>query len=81
LGYRSLTPKFEVKMIGKPSGEKLHAGLDEGGTGRRFMGNPKRARSWKQRIQPRVGLKAVEPVLYSTLGRPLGLRGVSRHNC
>ena len=31
LGYRSLTPKFEVKMIGKPSGGKLHAGLDEGG--------------------------------------------------
>jgi len=30
LGYRSLTPKFEVKMIGKPSGEKLHAGFDEG---------------------------------------------------
>ena len=30
------------------------------------MGNPKRARSWKRRIQPRVGLKAVEPVLYST---------------
>ncbi|MCH7911750.1 MAG: hypothetical protein IH856_01750 [Deltaproteobacteria bacterium] len=31
LRYRSLTPKFEVKMIGKPSGGKLHAGLDEGG--------------------------------------------------
>ena len=34
------------------------------------MGNPKRARSWKRRIQPRVGLKAVEPVLYSTLFDP-----------
>ncbi|MBI3359046.1 MAG: hypothetical protein HY037_05670 [Nitrospirae bacterium] len=36
------------------------------------MDNPKRARSWKRRIQPRVGLKAVEPVPYST--RSLGCR-------
>ena len=57
----------EVKMIGKPSAGKLHAGFDEGGTGRLFMGDSKRARSWKRWIQPRVGLKAVEPVLYSTL--------------
>jgi len=62
---------LEVKMIGKPSGGKLHAGVDRGGTGRLFMGNPKRARSWKQRVQPRVGLKAVEPVLFSTVHRKL----------
>ena len=31
------------------------------------MGNPKRARSWKRRIQPRVDLRAVEPVPYSTM--------------
>src|SRR3990172_9556552 len=31
------------------------------------MDNPKRARSWKRRIQPRVNLRIVEPVLYSTL--------------
>lgn len=30
------------------------------------MENPKRARSWKQRIQPRVTLRKAEPVLYST---------------
>ncbi len=30
------------------------------------MDNPKRARSWKRRIQPRVDLRVVEPVLYST---------------
>jgi len=30
LRYRSLTPKIEVKMIGKPSAGKLHAGFDEG---------------------------------------------------
>jgi len=30
------------------------------------MENPKRARSWKQRLQPRVNLKNDEPVLYST---------------
>jgi len=30
------------------------------------MDNPKRARSWKRRIQPRVNLRIVEPVLYST---------------
>ena len=30
------------------------------------MDDPKRARSWKRRIQPRVGLKEAEPVLYST---------------
>jgi len=29
------------------------------------MDNPKRARSWKRRIQPRVNLRIVEPVLYS----------------
>ncbi len=56
-------------MIGKPSAGKLHAGFDEGGAGRLFMDNPKRARSWKRRIQPRVGLKMVEPALYSTLIR------------
>ena len=30
------------------------------------MDNPKRARGWKQRIQPRVDLKVVAPVPYST---------------
>jgi len=70
LGYRSLTPKIEVKMIGKPSGRKLHAGFDEGGW-TDVYGYPKRAPSWKRRIQPRVGLKAVEPVLYSTVHRKL----------
>jgi len=30
------------------------------------MDNPNRARSWKRRIQPRVNLRIVEPVLYST---------------
>jgi len=34
------------------------------------MDNPKRARSWKRRIQPRVNLRIVEPVLYST---PMGI--------
>src|SRR3972149_9742183 len=33
------------------------------------MDHPKRARSWKRRTQPRVGLKTVEPVLYSTRQR------------
>ena len=45
---------LEVKMIGKPSGGKLRAGFDEGGLDGCFMGNPKRARSWKRRIQPPV---------------------------
>ncbi len=40
--------------------------FEEGANERLFMSNPKRARSWKRRIQPRVGLRAVEPVLYST---------------
>lgn len=31
------------------------------------MDDPKRARSWKQRIQPRIDLTADAPVLYSTL--------------
>ena len=31
------------------------------------MDTPTRARSWKRRTQPRVGLQAAEPVLYSTL--------------
>ncbi len=57
---------------------QLHAGFGEGG-GRLFMGNPKRARSWERRVQPRVGLGAVEPVLYSTLGFAfiLGIGAVS----
>ena len=33
------------------------------------MDNPKRARSWKRRTQPRVDLKIVEPILYSTFFR------------
>jgi hypothetical protein len=37
------------------------------------MENPKRARSWKQRIQPRVTLRKAEPVLYST--RSFGAAG------
>ncbi len=36
------------------------------GAGLLSKDNPKRARSWKRRIQPRVGLKQAEPVLYST---------------
>ncbi len=31
------------------------------------MDDPTRARSWKRQTRPRVGLKAVEPVLYSTV--------------
>ena len=30
------------------------------------MENPKRARGWKRRLRPRVGLKNDEHVLYST---------------
>jgi hypothetical protein len=33
------------------------------------MDNPKRARGWKRRIQPRVDLKMVAPVPYSTRNR------------
>ena len=32
------------------------------------MENPKRARSWKRRLRPRVNLKNDVPVLYSTAG-------------
>ncbi len=53
-------------MIGKPYALVGHVRFDEGGTGRLSMDNPKRARSWKRRIQPRVNLRIVEPVLYST---------------
>ncbi len=31
------------------------------------MDNLKRAQNWKRQILPRVGLRIVEPVLYSTL--------------
>ena len=57
---------LEVKMIGKPYVGELHVRFDEGGTGTLAMEDPKRARSWKQRIQPRCGLKQAEPVIYST---------------
>ena len=30
------------------------------------MADPKRARSWKRRTQPRIDLTNAEPVLYST---------------
>jgi hypothetical protein len=33
------------------------------------MENPKRARSWKRRLRPRVNLKNDVPVLYSTAAR------------
>ncbi len=33
------------------------------------MENPKRARSWKRRLRPRVNLKNDVPVLYSTFPR------------
>jgi hypothetical protein len=32
-----------------------------------FTDDPKRAQSWKRRIQPRISLRNDEPVLYSTL--------------
>jgi hypothetical protein len=35
------------------------------------MENPKRARSWKRRLRPRVNLKNDVPVLYSTRCCPL----------
>jgi hypothetical protein len=31
-----------------------------------FTDDPKRAQSWKRRIQPRISLRNDEPVLYST---------------
>ncbi len=34
-----------------------------------WRNTPKRARSWKRRIQPRCGLKQAKPVLYSTQER------------
>ena len=34
------------------------------------MENPKRARSWKRRLRPRVNLKNDVPVLYSTQCHP-----------
>ncbi len=66
---------LEVKMIGKPSGGKLHAGFDEGGLdgclwatlNGHEAGNGGYSRlSAVPGTGRRVGLKAVEPVLYST---------------
>ena len=53
-------------MIGKPYAGKLQVRFDEGGQERLVTEVPKRARSWKRRIQPRCGLKQAKPVLYST---------------
>jgi len=46
------------------------------------MADPKRARSWKRRIQPRIYLTNAEPVLYSTFALCLnaGDRIFSRRN-
>jgi hypothetical protein len=44
---------FEIKMIGKPMRENCTYGLMRG-TGLRSTDEPKRARSWKRPIQPRV---------------------------
>jgi Group II intron, maturase-specific domain len=60
---------FEMKMIGKQYAGELHVRFDEGEQ-LRSTAEPKRARSWKQRIQPRCGLKNDAPVLYSTSCRP-----------
>ena len=55
----------EMKMIGKPYAGELQVRFDEGEQA--FVhGISKRARSWKQRIQPRIALTNVSPVLYST---------------
>jgi hypothetical protein len=37
------------------------------------MENPKRARSWKRRLRPRVNLKNDVPVLYSTVSRSIAI--------
>ncbi len=58
--------KAGTGYLGLPPIKGIKSGL-MGVTGRLFMGNPKRARSWKRRIQPRVGLRMVEFVLYFTL--------------
>ena len=50
------------------------------GTGLRSMDEPKRARSWKRWIQPRIGLKNDAPVLYCTDPPSLNLPGPAPHN-
>ncbi len=58
-------------MIGKPSGGKLHAGFDKGGLdgclGATLNGHQAGNGGYSQGF----GLKAVEPVLHSTLHRKL----------
>ncbi len=46
---------------------------EHSGEGRELSEDSIWARSWKRRIQPRVGLEAVEPVLHSTLYDPFTL--------
>jgi len=58
--------KAGTGYLGLPPIKGVKSGL-MGATGRLFMGNPKQARSWIRRIQPRVGLRMIEFVLYSTL--------------
>jgi hypothetical protein len=52
-------------MIGKPYAGELQVRFDEGNR-TSFTDDPKRAQSWKRRIQPRISLRNDEPVLYST---------------
>ncbi len=57
-------------MIGKPSVGKLHAGFGEGGLDDCLCA-ALNGHEGESRIQARVGLKAVEPVFYSTVHRKL----------
>ncbi len=54
-------------MIGKPYPGELHVRFDEGGQNFYLWITFKRAQNWKRQILPRVGLRIVKPVLYSTL--------------
>ena len=57
---------LEMKMIGKPYAGELQVRFDEGEQDFLSMDDPKRARSWKRLIRPRIALPNVAPVLYST---------------
>ena len=66
IGRWTKESKQGTGTLGLPPINGVKSGLMKG-AGRLFMGNPKRARSWKRRMQPKGDLIMIEPLLYPGL--------------
>jgi len=56
-------------LLEEPAAGNLHGGVCEGGVFRWGHGGPKRARSWKRRIQPRKHLQPIGTPLLGEMSK------------